>query len=255
MSNGGDLPLLQDTVSQDVWSDWAAEWRDLFIVDADNHAIGVFNLTTYDLANSANYQATKRIFIAVAEGRPLWQNPVNRLDVSGDGRMSPVDDVLRMINELNQHNVTDPITGKLPLPLPPAQWPPYFDVNGDGFLSPAQDLLPVINFFNEGSGEGESGSADNSAVAASAARDSVFVILPANLGRSVLSEAENDTVQYAQAPDSVPSPLSGFSSPQPAPRSVEAADSVERTWDTNPAALLAVLESFNDRAIDALTAG
>jgi hypothetical protein len=76
-----------------------------------------------------------------------YTNPNNRLDVSGDGFVSPID-ALQVINYLNAFGTTI-------LTVPPTMtMPPYLDVNGDGVISPL-DALQVINFLNAGSGEGE----------------------------------------------------------------------------------------------------
>ena len=76
-----------------------------------------------------------------------YQNPNNRLDVSGDGFISPID-ALQVINYLNAFGTTI-------LTVPPTMtMPPYLDVNGDGVISPL-DAVQVINFLNAGSGEGE----------------------------------------------------------------------------------------------------
>lgn len=63
------LPWLQDTPAYLVWDNWAVndarpehagvEWRDVIVLDTDNRAIAVFNLTTHDLSEAANYQALK----------------------------------------------------------------------------------------------------------------------------------------------------------------------------------------------------
>lgn len=78
-----------------------------------------------------------------------WQNPANRLDVNGDGFVSPID-ALQLINEINDN-------GSYELPIPyvaPDVPPPYLDVDGDGFIAPI-DVLQVINHLNEAVGEGE----------------------------------------------------------------------------------------------------
>lgn len=79
-----------------------------------------------------------------------YQNSSNRLDVSGDGFVSPID-VLQVINYLNSgapNALTLPATGT----------PPYLDVNGDAFVT-AIDVLLIVNYLNAQSaaGEGESG--------------------------------------------------------------------------------------------------
>jgi hypothetical protein len=124
--------------------------------------MGVINLTIYDLGNSENYSAAKDIFVGVAQQRAFWQNPANRLDVSGDGRITPIEDVLRPINELNGRSLIDS-DHRLPLPMPLHRSSSFFDVSGDGFLTPVHDVLPVINFLNEQAraGEGESSSSND----------------------------------------------------------------------------------------------
>lgn len=82
---------------------------------------------------------------------PGFQNAINRLDVNGDGSVSPID-ALRIINFINRF-------GSQPLPNPNALTAPdYLDTNGDGFVSPA-DSLAVVVFLNSNSppptGEGE----------------------------------------------------------------------------------------------------
>jgi hypothetical protein len=73
-----------------------------------------------------------------------WQNPVNALDVDGNGGVFPLDALL-IINELNMPVYRDPVTGLLPTPPDPV--PTYFDVDGDGFAVP-NDAILVINFLN-----------------------------------------------------------------------------------------------------------
>ncbi len=80
-----------------------------------------------------------------------YQNPSNRLDVSGDGFVSPID-VLQLVNYLNFNG-----GGRLPFPVAFAV-PPYLDVDGDGSVGPL-DVLTVINYINStstgGGAEGE----------------------------------------------------------------------------------------------------
>jgi hypothetical protein len=72
-----------------------------------------------------------------------WQNPIDPLDVTGDGNVVPLD-ALVLINELN-----DKGTYRLSVSLaPPGSPPPFLDPTGDGFVSPI-DVLHVINFLNE----------------------------------------------------------------------------------------------------------
>ncbi len=81
-----------------------------------------------------------------------YSNPNNRLDVSGDGFVSPID-ALQVLNFLNLNGMT---TLSVPVNRPV---PPYLDTNGDGVVS-SLDALLVINYLNlraaGGEGEGES---------------------------------------------------------------------------------------------------
>lgn len=53
------LPWLQDTATDQVWAAWQAVWRDVVVMDATGHRRAVYNLTTHDLGDSANYQHLK----------------------------------------------------------------------------------------------------------------------------------------------------------------------------------------------------
>ncbi len=68
-----------------------------------------------------------------------WVNPVNALDVNGDGIITPLD-ALAIINYLN-------LNGSGTLPAAPTGAHSFFDANGDGNITPI-DALQVINFLN-----------------------------------------------------------------------------------------------------------
>ena len=77
----------------------------------------------------------------------VWQNSGYPMDVNSDGFIAPLDALL-VINELNSHQWSDPVTGALPAAFPDAAIGPAFvDVDGDGFASPG-DALRVINELN-----------------------------------------------------------------------------------------------------------
>ncbi len=62
-------------------------------------------------------------------------------------------DALLVINELNNRQVSDPVTGLLPNPPVPPHVPEtvgYFDVDGDNYVSP-RDALLIINELNRSS--------------------------------------------------------------------------------------------------------
>jgi hypothetical protein len=87
-------------------------------------------------------------------GRLLsYTNRQRALDVSGDGRITPLD-ALMVINRLN-----DGSSREVPEMMVEYDAPaPYWDVNGDRYITPL-DALAVINSLNQrpsGAGEGES---------------------------------------------------------------------------------------------------
>ena len=59
---GRDLPWLQETEDQPVWTEWEAGYRDVVILDAKNRPIDVFNLTDNDLEVEANFEALRTLF-------------------------------------------------------------------------------------------------------------------------------------------------------------------------------------------------
>ncbi len=84
---------------------------------------------------------------------PMWENPLNRRDVNGDGAITPKD-ALAIINVLNSGRVSLPNTQFLtPSELSPSFFR-FYDVNGDNGLTPA-DALAVINELNRQNTAGE----------------------------------------------------------------------------------------------------
>ena len=60
---GNSIPLLADTQTANVWSAWAAEWRDLVILDAHNIQIKRLNLSDFDLQDEANYDELRAFLL------------------------------------------------------------------------------------------------------------------------------------------------------------------------------------------------
>jgi hypothetical protein len=88
-------------------------------------------------------------YLVVVSPGNVWQNPSNQFDVNGDGRVSSVD-VLRIVQETNNHLASDPATGELLIPPVEPNTPEqvgFVDVNGDGFVT-AIDALRTIRFIN-----------------------------------------------------------------------------------------------------------
>ena len=116
---------------------------------------------TLRLGDGASLVGTKFIgdqFYNVVDknGAPLWlygphpwQNPVDLLDVNGDGKATPLD-ILVLISLLS-----DGAGGPLPIPPTPDNAPAQFrvDTNGDGVFSPL-DVLTGIGVLNSRLGTG-----------------------------------------------------------------------------------------------------
>jgi len=68
ITDGRDLAWLQETDAQNVWGEWAIEYRDVVIVGADSRPVDVYNLTDNDLGDDANYQALLQLFTEAAGG-------------------------------------------------------------------------------------------------------------------------------------------------------------------------------------------
>ena len=70
MVSGRVLPWLQDVEDQDVWTAWGINYRDVLILDAENRAVDVYNLSNNSLADDENYATlrTKLLDAAAIEG-------------------------------------------------------------------------------------------------------------------------------------------------------------------------------------------
>ena len=65
-AQGRDIPWLQDTVEQDVWSAWEVGFRDVIIVDADGVYYGTYNLTSNNLSNADNFDSLRDLLLTAA---------------------------------------------------------------------------------------------------------------------------------------------------------------------------------------------
>lgn len=65
--SGRDLPWLQETMASRIWEPWAVTYRDVIVLDGQNRAFGVYNLTANDLALDANYAAMKALILEAWE--------------------------------------------------------------------------------------------------------------------------------------------------------------------------------------------
>ncbi len=71
ITSGRDIPWLQDVDADhdgrsDVWTSWDVSYRDVIILDTNNVMVGAFNLTTYNLQISDNYDALTQMFVDTA---------------------------------------------------------------------------------------------------------------------------------------------------------------------------------------------
>ena len=57
ITDGRDLPWLQDTEDADVWALWGIVYRDVVVLDGEGLVIGVVNLTAHNLADDATQDA------------------------------------------------------------------------------------------------------------------------------------------------------------------------------------------------------
>ncbi|MHB9067992.1 MAG: choice-of-anchor Q domain-containing protein [Pirellulaceae bacterium] len=139
-----------------------------------------------------------------------WQNPAERLDVSRDGFIRPLDALL-IINELNAGR-----SGVLRLvPAGADVLSPYLDVTGDHRLSPLDALL-VINRLNEPSGLGGEGEAyepsnalrDEAALLSAAETQWLLESSRPGHDRLLWASRSGDTVTASPEPD-LPPDLTG----------------------------------------------
>ena len=68
MSALGDLPLLQDTKTENVWSSWGVTFRDVVILDEANECYAIYNLTTNNLSDSDNAAELEALFESAIRG-------------------------------------------------------------------------------------------------------------------------------------------------------------------------------------------
>ena len=64
--NGRTLAWLQDVPSVKAWDLWHVTFRDVVVLDQNNQVAFIYNLSTYDLADSANYAELKRRVLETA---------------------------------------------------------------------------------------------------------------------------------------------------------------------------------------------
>ena len=128
---------------------------DFEIRTKDNEVFNPDRIIQFEAAAAGFATGAATLKIIDDETLQPWHNPVNNLDVNGDGSVTP-SDALLVINHLSAFG-----SGRLSLPWTGR----YIDVSGDDFIAPL-DALQVINFLNRrnaGAGEGEGVGSDGSA--------------------------------------------------------------------------------------------
>jgi len=61
ITNGRDLPWLQDEEEVDLWTSWGITYRDVVVLDAEGKVDGVMNLTDNDLSDPDTYEAMREL--------------------------------------------------------------------------------------------------------------------------------------------------------------------------------------------------
>ena len=118
---------------------------DFEIRSRDNTSLNPDRILQIEVASAGFESDDAELKIVDDESSKPWRNPLNNLDVNGDGFVTPLDALL-IVNHLSAFG-----SGRLSLPWTGR----YIDASGDDFISPS-DALQVINFLNRRSaGEGE----------------------------------------------------------------------------------------------------
>ena len=62
----GTLPVLEDTVDDDVWGLWEVTYRDVIILNPCGEKAGVYNLSTHNLSDAEDYAELKQLLLDAA---------------------------------------------------------------------------------------------------------------------------------------------------------------------------------------------
>jgi hypothetical protein len=66
VTNGTDLPWLQDVVSENVWSSWGASDKSVFILGIANEEVIVYSVALHDLGVPDNFNELKQLLLDTA---------------------------------------------------------------------------------------------------------------------------------------------------------------------------------------------
>lgn len=67
-TTGRSIPWLQDVASEAAWDLWEVDYRDVVVLDEDGRVLFVYNLVTYDLTTTFDYNTLKDRLILAAGG-------------------------------------------------------------------------------------------------------------------------------------------------------------------------------------------
>ena len=67
ITEGCTIPWLQDAVAQSVWASWAVTYRDVVILNDENVAVSIYNLTVNDLGIAANCDSLRALILRAAQ--------------------------------------------------------------------------------------------------------------------------------------------------------------------------------------------
>ncbi len=63
---GRDIPWLQETAAEPVWTDWGVHYRDVIVLDRENVVVAIYNVTLNNLTDPVKYDELYAIFEAAA---------------------------------------------------------------------------------------------------------------------------------------------------------------------------------------------
>ena len=67
ITDGNDIPWLQDTLEAGWWGTWNPTYRDVIILDGQGELAAVFNLTDKPVTTQANYDELYALFVELAQ--------------------------------------------------------------------------------------------------------------------------------------------------------------------------------------------
>ena len=67
ITDGRDIPWLQDTEDINAWELWDVTYRDVYLIDRDLKLRGIYNLSQNNLNDEATYEIFKEILMGLVE--------------------------------------------------------------------------------------------------------------------------------------------------------------------------------------------